>query len=175
MGNADFGDLSKEKKITGKYNNKTIDITITKNNIPVFCVGVKFVSSNYKQNSYNYFEGMMGETANIQRIDVPYAHIIILPQKLPYFEKDGNVKKYEIIKNSDLQKYINLIFDIQNPHKPYAIGFFVIDINNNNTITKNDVSNSFSDTVAKRLKEKLSLESFFDSILEYKEHYISQK
>jgi len=168
-------DLSKEKKIAGKYNEKTIDITITKNNIPVFCVGIKFISSNYKQNSYNYFESMMGETANIQRNDIPYAHIIILPQKLPYIDKNGNVIKYEIIKDKDIQKYINLVFDIQNPHKPYSLGFFVIDINNDGTITKNNPSNSFSEVVAKRLQEKLSLEFFFDSMLEYKEHFTSQK
>ena len=175
MGDVDAEDFSKEKKIKGKYNNKTIDVTITKDNTPVFCLGIKFVCSNYKQNSYNYFEGMMGETANIQRTDIHYAHIIVLPQKLPYFNKDGSVKKYEIIKDIDLQKYINLVFDIQNPHKPYAMGFFIIDINNDGTITKNDVNTSFSDIVAKLLKDRLSLESFFDSILEYKEHYISQK
>ncbi|MDR2840009.1 MAG: hypothetical protein LBV75_01910 [Paludibacter sp.] len=168
-GDKNAGDTSKEKKITGKYNDKNIDITVTKDNVPIFCVGVKFVSSNYKQNAYNYFEGMMGETANIQRIDVPYAHIIVLPQKLPYFDKQGNITKYEIIKDNDIQKYVNLVFDIQNPHKPFTMGFFVIDINQDNTICANDLQ-SFSREIAQLLQNKLSMSTFFNEINAYKDY-----
>ena len=43
-----------EFKISGKYYNKDVDIVLTKNNSPILGVGVKFITSNYKQNSNNY-------------------------------------------------------------------------------------------------------------------------
>ena len=38
--------------------NKKVDISIFKNNTPVAAIGVKFIMSNYLQNSNNYFENM---------------------------------------------------------------------------------------------------------------------
>ena len=61
-------DENKEMTVAGKYYPKDIDITISKNKEPIFCLGIKFVTSNYKQNANNYFENMLGETANIQAI-----------------------------------------------------------------------------------------------------------
>lgn len=57
-----LGENSKELTVEGKYYPKDIDITVTHNKNPIFCLGLKFVTSNYKQNANNYFEGMMGET-----------------------------------------------------------------------------------------------------------------
>lgn len=72
-----MGDDNKEMKVEGKYYDKDIDVTVTKDNKPVVCLGIKFVTSNYKQNANNYFENMMGETANIQaRKDLPYYQLI---------------------------------------------------------------------------------------------------
>ena len=83
-----LGSDSKEKTVEGKYYPKNIDMTITKENKPIFCVGLKFVTSNYKQNANNYFENMMGETANIQaNTGLPYAHVIILRHETPYYKK----------------------------------------------------------------------------------------
>jgi hypothetical protein len=56
---------------------KDVDITISRNREPVFCLGIKFVTSHYKQNTNNYFENMMGGTANIQATQIPYAQLII--------------------------------------------------------------------------------------------------
>ncbi|MDR0790615.1 MAG: hypothetical protein LBO06_07450 [Bacteroidales bacterium] len=80
---------SKEMTVSGKYYPKDIDITVTHKGIAVFCLGIKFVTSNYKQNSNNYFENMMGETANIQATgNLPYAQLIILRHKTPYYLKN---------------------------------------------------------------------------------------
>lgn len=65
---------NREAKIKGKYYSKDIDIAVLKDKKPVFCLGVKFITSNYKQNANNYFENMMGETANIQANQIAYAH-----------------------------------------------------------------------------------------------------
>ncbi len=80
---------NKEMKVSGKYYDKNIDITVTKNEKPFICIGIKFVISNYKQNSNNYFENMMGETANIQTIrDLPYFQIYFYDIKLHIIPKE---------------------------------------------------------------------------------------
>src|SRR5436309_9147631 len=56
----------KEKTIQGRYMEKRVDIAIMKGERPVAGVGIKFIMSNYRQNSNNYFENMLGETANIR-------------------------------------------------------------------------------------------------------------
>lgn len=62
----------KEMKLDGRYIDKVVDITILKNSKPIAGIGVKFVMQNYSQNSNNYFENMLGETANIRCANIPY-------------------------------------------------------------------------------------------------------
>ena len=57
--------INGEKKIKGRYFDKTVDIAILKNGLDIAGIGLKFVMSNYAQNAINYFENMLGETANI--------------------------------------------------------------------------------------------------------------
>jgi hypothetical protein len=83
------GDNTKEMTVEGKYYPKDIDITVSENEKAIFCLGIKFVTSNYKQNANNYFENMMGETANIQAVGgLPYAQLIILRHETPYYQKN---------------------------------------------------------------------------------------
>jgi carbonic anhydrase len=81
----------KETEIAGRYLPKKVDIVISKGKDILCGVAVKFVMSNYKQNSNNYFENMLGETANIRTANKGYFQILVLPKKLPYFEKDGRI------------------------------------------------------------------------------------
>jgi hypothetical protein len=129
LGDKKLGDKTKEKKVEGKYYPKSIDITVTKNGEPVFCLGIKFVTSNYKQNANNYFESMMGETANIQANKLPYAHLIILRQPTPYYPKNSKVpSKWETINDHDIKKYSELIFENPQAHRPDYLGIQLIDI-----------------------------------------------
>ncbi|MDR2126550.1 MAG: hypothetical protein LBP63_06960 [Prevotellaceae bacterium] len=90
-----MSDNTREKTIEGKYYPKDIDVTVLDGEKPIFCLGIKFVTSNYKQNANNYFENMMGETANIQALgNLPYAQLIILRHETPYYKKNET----EIIK-----------------------------------------------------------------------------
>jgi len=127
-----LGEESKEMTIEGKYYPKDIDITVAQDGKPVFCLGIKFVTSNYKQNANNYFENMMGETANIQAIgNLPYAQLLILRQETPYYLKNETEtpSKIEIINDKDIAKYLKLIFDTPQAHRPYYLGIQLIDIN----------------------------------------------
>ena len=99
-----FGN-GKEIAISGRYVDKTVDIVINKNDVPVAGIAVKHVMSNYKQNSNNYFENMLGETANIRGNRIPYFQILIIPDKMPYYNKNGEIKGWEIINENNLNKY----------------------------------------------------------------------
>ena len=62
----------------GRYINKNVDIVIYKRTV-IAGIGVKFVMQNYSQNSNNYFENMLGETANIRSKNIPYFQIFVIP------------------------------------------------------------------------------------------------
>lgn len=100
-----------EDKICGRYYEKKVDISIRNEMGPIGAIGLKFVMNNYKQNSNNYFENMLGETANIRSANLPYFQIFILFDKMPYFESDGNLKYWEDLSRSHLDKYIRLSED----------------------------------------------------------------
>lgn len=101
----------KEEKINGKYIEKAVDITIMKDLNPIAGIGVKFVMQNYSQNSNNYFENMLGETANIRCANIPYFQIFIIPDKLPYYKNDGTIQKWEEFTVHNSEKYLTLSRD----------------------------------------------------------------
>jgi hypothetical protein len=177
-----LGENVKELTVEGKYYSKDIDITVTYQGKPIFCLGVKFVTSNLKQNINNYFENMMGETANIQRIDVPYVQSIVFRYKTPYYKKDvKNIKdkkasKFEIINEKDLKKYVNLAFDIQQAHRPFAIGIIIVDINEGTLeVSKVEPEMVFEKDFATLLQEKVSVANLCQEIENFAKFYKIQK
>ncbi len=118
----------KEVKIDGRYIDKAVDITILKGVKPIAGIGVKFVMQNYSQNSNNYFENMLGETANIRCANIPYFQIFIIPDKLPYYKNDGTFQKWEEFTTHNSAKYLTLSKDdIQTSiHTPTKTLLFVI-------------------------------------------------
>ena len=113
----------KESNMPGRYMNKKVDISVFKKEkneeIGLGGIAIKSIMTNYSQNSNNYFESMLGETANLRSSNKLYFHIVVLPEKLPYFgEKKINnktvkdiVTKIEHITNHNLEKYIKLSND----------------------------------------------------------------
>jgi len=141
---------SGEVKVSGAFYQKNVDITLVngkttksgKASIKLhtgarveLCVGVKFVTSNYKQNINNYFEGMIGETTNIQANGIPYGQLIVLPEKIPYFAKNGTLKRWETLDAKDLKKYLNLMLGQAGPHKPAFIAIKIVSINPDNSVS----------------------------------------
>ena len=101
-----------EDIISGRYYKKAVDISIRKNDEIIGAIGIKFVMNNYMQNSNNYFENMLGETANIRSNNIPYFQILILFDKMPYFKNGGKLSKWEEISiETNLKKYIKLSKD----------------------------------------------------------------
>ncbi len=130
--------IGKEHKINGRYVDKAVDITIAENNTPVAGIAVKYVMSNYSQNSNNYFENMLGETANIRCAKIPYFQIFIIPDKIPYFDKDGGISKWEMINEHNLNKYIKLSNDNIDTylHTPNKTLVFIVHIQDKNAVAK---------------------------------------
>lgn len=101
----------KEGMLDGRYYPKYVDITVSKDGKPVAGYAVKFVMRNYSQNSNNYFENMLGETANIRSNNIPYFQIFIIFDKVPYYKKGGEFSKYDIISEHNMEKYFALSKD----------------------------------------------------------------
>ncbi len=120
----------KEDKIKGRYLDKNVDITILKDNVAVAGIGVKFVMQNYAQNSINYFENMLGETANIRSNNIPYFQIFIIPDELPYYKSGGQFDHWEQFTQHNVEKYLTLSKDnIEHFfHSPTKTLLFVINL-----------------------------------------------
>ncbi|MGF6147188.1 Uncharacterised protein [Kingella potus] len=119
----------KEGRIKGRYIDKNVDIAVTnRQNKAVAGIAVKFVMQNYAQNANNYFENMLGETANIQSSNTPYFQIFIIPAKLPYYKNNGGFDKWETFHAHHLDKYRKLSYD-NNPawvHPPAKTLLYVL-------------------------------------------------
>jgi len=108
-----FGN-DKEAVIGGRYLDKRVDITVFRRRRALAGIGVKFVMQNYAQNSNNYFENMLGETANIRCNGYPYFQIFVVLDKLPYYNKDKAIVRYDRFTDHNVAKYVALSQDDPN-------------------------------------------------------------
>lgn len=158
----------KEARFDGKYYPKKLDVAVFKNKKIIATISFKFITSNYKQNANNYFEQLMGETANIRRQGVAFAHFVVFRGDTPYFSKNkGNLRgkqtKTEIIKEKDLQKYIKLFKDMDFPHKPDLMGVCLLDFNQNKKAKIVNLDDfNFSTETIQLLKDEFSLNNFLE-------------
>jgi hypothetical protein len=135
----------KEVQTEGAYYTKIIDIAIVKKEIKptpkkigvktVFYIpnikmgiSIKFITSNFKQNANNYFENLLGECANLKAKKIIFAHFVVFRDKIPYFERNGELKHWEILEDRDINKYIRLFKERGFPHAPDIIGIEIINI-----------------------------------------------
>ena len=161
-------DEDKEIKINGRYIDKNVDITIVNKQTerPVAGIAIKFVMQNYSQNSNNYFENMLGETANIRTANCPYFLIFIILDKLPDYQNNGTIKKWEKITEHNMQKYSVLAKDNieQFMHTPNKTLIYVVHVSPDipeETKTKEEYMNYYN-----KHKNKLCIKK---SENEYKE------
>ncbi|MDY3978899.1 MAG: hypothetical protein SOZ00_02640 [Tidjanibacter sp.] len=149
----------REGTIIGRYVDKKVDILISKNGAPVAGMAIKFVMQNYMRNSNNYFENMLGETANIRSNHIPYYQIFVIPDRIPYYEKDGSISRWEEINQHNLDKYNILSNDdtetyMHTPDKTLLCVVHISDsstaINNRNEYISYYKNNSFSISLSTR-------------------------
>lgn len=154
-----------EKTITGHYYEKKVDISIFKNNTPQAGIAVKFIMSNYGQNANNYFEGMLGETANIRTQKIPYFQIIIVPEQMPYFDENGNITKIEHFKTHHLEKYIALSKDKQFLHAPNKTLLALIKLPDFSTAHDKNSYKMLCNNGAVTYSNKFSTEQFGENVI----------
>lgn len=122
----------KEKKMAGKYMDKMVDIVIQNKNPEkdVAGIAVKFVMQNYSQNSNNYFENMLGETANIRSAGFRYFQVFVILDELPYYDDETIIKKWETFKQRNVEKYYKLSEDDpkQSLHTPNMTLIYVVHV-----------------------------------------------
>ena len=133
-----------EYKFDGFLYEKDIDITFIYKDIPVYTINVKVIQQNYGQNGNNYYEGMLGETVNVQLMGTPLSQVFIIPEDIPYFLKDGEFKRWENHSEKAIQKYKKLgklgLFDdkIVEIVCPHSVLYFKYKVNDIETPTNND-------------------------------------
>lgn len=101
----------KEGIISGRYMDKKVDVIVYHGEEVAAGIEVKFIMQNYSQNSNNYFESMLGETANIRSEGYPLFQVVIILDRLPYYDRAGKVKKWETFTDANVKKYISLSED----------------------------------------------------------------
>lgn len=159
---------SKEWKIQWRYINKNVDITIyNSNDKPIAGVWVKFVMQNYSQNSNNYFENMLWETANIRCNNIPYYQIFIVFEKMPYYDKSNSITKWELFSEINWHKYQVLSQDNSDSflHTPNKTLLFLIKI-------KDDVQISNKEQYINAYKWKNNCIILSNTIIDFQENII---
>lgn len=134
-----YGD-DKEADIRGRYIDKKVDITIRHRGEAIAGIGVKFVMQNYSQNSNNYFENMLGETANIRCSGSPYFQVFIILDRLPYYNSEKQIKKWETFSEHNAAKYSILSNDNAGRylHTPDKTLIYVVHIPRNDDLSNKD-------------------------------------
>lgn len=139
--------------------------------MPVVVVSFKFITSNYKQNSNNYFENLLGECANIKRANIGFAHFLVLRGHTPHYTKNkgnlrGELKKIEVLSEKDILKYIKLYSDMDYPHKPDVLGIGIIDFDKYGKAYFTNLKNlGFSENIINILNKDLSLKKFIKRVV----------
>ncbi len=165
------GKKGKEYQLEGKYFPKTLDITIFCEQKPIITVSFKFATSNYKQNSNNYFENLLGETANIRRVNVAFTHFLVLRAKTPYYKKEkgnkrGKQKGVEIINEQDLSKYVKLFKDQDFPHKPDLLGMAILDFDKKGEASFADLGKmNLGKNTIELLNNQFAIDKFIEKII----------
>lgn len=156
--------VAEEKTLEGAYNPKKVDIYIESDSREFGVVSVKFVLSNYSQNSYNYFEQSIGETANLKSAGIMVGLFFCLTNPIPYKNRGGEITRHEHVGDKHVDKYRKLLADGPKTHVPDAVCFVVFGWDSESDAITGyfDVDKlQISDENKTSLKGDLSLENFF--------------
>ncbi|MCH5178793.1 MAG: hypothetical protein J1F13_03835 [Prevotellaceae bacterium] len=166
-------DDDKEAEIMGRYINKKVDITIMRDNNPVAGIGVKFVMQNYSQNSNNYFENMLGETANIRANSFLYFQVFIILDRMPYYNTEKKITRWETFTKHNVSKYITLSHDniMRNLHSPNKTLIYLIHIPDCGALTTKDEYRNFYNSADIKITLSNSLSNHFGESVIYNDYH----
>ena len=153
-----------EAKVAGMYYGKRVDVLVSRGNQQLGVVSVKFVISNYWQNSVNYLEQQIGETANLRRRNVVYGNLFCVTNPIPYLNQAGEIMRLENLREHDVQRYIDLRGDHEHLHAPQemAIGIVELDVDGKEITGITDPADlDLTDASREALANALNIEHFF--------------
>ena len=149
---------NKEATISGAYYDKKVDIAVLKGEKPIAVTSFKFVMSKYPPNSVNYFEHMLGESANLRLSNCVYAHVLLILRNRPSNLR-GNAGISQKITEHNLMKYIRLFQSQDYPHRPDLLTIAIIDYDGQSaSLCESDMG--FSSNVVSSLQGDFSLRNF---------------
>lgn len=157
-------DSSREANVGGMYYDKNVDVLIARDGQELGVVSIKFVISNYWQNSINYFEQQIGETANLRRRNIVYGNLFCVTNPIPYKNRAGDITRLETIREHDIQRYARLRADHEHIHAPdeMAIGIVALDTGQDAvTDITNPAAMDISDHSRTALANELNVDAFF--------------
>lgn len=158
-------DSAREAKVSGMYYDKDVDVLIARDGQELGVISVKFVISNYWQNSVNYIEQQIGETANLRRRNIVYGNLFCVTNPIPYKNRRGEITRLERLRDHDVRRYANLRADYEHAHAPdeMAIGIVDIDVDADEIVGITDSSTlDFSAVSLAALRDVLSVSQFFN-------------
>ena len=156
---------TKEAKVRGMYYDKDVDVLIARDGQELGVINVKFVISNYWQNSVNYIEQQIGETANLRRRNIVYGNLFCVTNPIPYKNRRGEITRLERLRDHDVLRYAKLRTDHEHAHAPdeMAIGIVDIDVDGDEIIgITNPSSLELSAAGLAALQDALSVSQFFN-------------
>ena len=154
----------REAAVSGMYYDKNVDVLVSRDGQGLGIISIKFVISNYWQNSINYFEQQVGETANLRRRNIVYGNLFCVTNPIPYKSRSGGIVRSERIRDHDIQRYSRLRADYEHIHAPdeMAIGIVDLDDDADNVIRLTDPATlAISADSRAALSNQLSVELFF--------------
>ena len=119
---------TREANVGGMYYGKDIDVLVSRDEQALGVVSVKFVISNYWQNSVNYLEQQIGETANLRRRNVVYGNLFCVTNPIPYKNRAGEITRRETIREHDIQRYAGLRADHEHIHAPDGMAIGIVEL-----------------------------------------------
>jgi hypothetical protein len=140
-----YSDRNRELTVEGSLYPKRVDVAVEVDGEVAGAISLKFVVTNYKQNANNYFEHLLGETANIRSADIAYASFSVIPLQPEYLSKAagnarGEVVRKEKITRENLMKYVNLSRITSDPaFRPSPLGLLIVDLDKRG-VTQADLS-----------------------------------
>ena len=160
-------DNAQEAGVAGMYYDKNVDVLIARDGEELGVVSVKFVISNYWQNSVNYLEQQIGETANLRRRNIVYGNLFCVTNPIPYKNRAGDIVRLESIRDHDIQRYARLRADHEHIHAPQEMAIGIVSLDTTaNAITgiANPVEMGIGESGCAALDNALSVRRFFPSM-----------
>lgn len=98
--------------------------------------------------------------------------------KTPYYLKNNTASpsKIETINEKDIRKYLRLIYDVPQAHRPNELCIFLVDIDEKTgKVIKTNLANEFDKEFVDLVNAKLLPKVFFNQIKNYKHYYELEK